>query len=207
MAIPKSELMRRLRERRRAEKLAVMPARACQVCGKPLPATARADAKCCSADCRARRSRATLAALALSPAEVAELHAALGSLLAEVPNNGRTILTRGGLRFRVTKWGADFLVEGKGGRPRLHACYRADGAARRYQKAPRFERAMHEALRPLLPPSLEHPIQGGQPLPPAQHARGVGGHPPALHRLHRRAHAARFPLAQVPRAQPVPAGW
>jgi hypothetical protein len=146
MAIPKSELMRRLRERGRAERLAAAPARACQVCGKPLPATARADAKCCSADCRARRSRATLAALALSPAEVAELHAALGALLAEVPINGRKFLTRGGLRFSVTRRGDGFLVEGKNGWPRLRACYTADGAARRYRRAPRFERAVHDAM-------------------------------------------------------------
>jgi hypothetical protein len=146
MAIPKSQLMRRLRERRRAERLAATLTRACAVCGKPLPVAARADAKCCSADCRARLSRATLTALALSPAEVAELHAALGSLLAEVPNNGRKILTRGDLRFSVTKWGADFLVEGKSGWPRLHACYTADGAARRYQKAARSERALHDAV-------------------------------------------------------------
>jgi hypothetical protein len=146
MAIPKSALMRRLRERRRAERLAAMPARACAVCGKPLPVAARADAKCCSADCRARRSRAALTALALSPAEVAGLHAALGSLLAAVPIHGRKTLTRGELRFSVTKRGRDFLVEGKCGRPRLRACYRADGVARRYRKAARFERAVHDAV-------------------------------------------------------------
>jgi hypothetical protein len=146
MPIPKSELMRCLRERRRAERLAAAPARACAVCDKPLPMTARADAKCCSADCRARRSRATLTALALSPAEVAELHAAFDAMLAEVPINGRKTLTRGDLRFSVTRWGDDFLVKGKNGWPRLHACYAADGAARRYQKAARFERALHDAV-------------------------------------------------------------
>jgi hypothetical protein len=146
MPIPKSELMQRLRERRRAERLAAAPARACAVCGKPLSMTARADAKCCSADCRAWLSRATLAALALSPAEMAEFHAALDPLLAEVPINGRKFLTRGGLRFSVTRWGDDFLVKGKNGWPRLHACYTADGAARRYRKAPRFERALHDAV-------------------------------------------------------------
>jgi hypothetical protein len=116
------------------------------VCDKPLPTAARADAKCCSADCRAWLSRATLAALALSPAEVAELHAAFDVLLAEVPINGRKILTRGDLRFSVTRWGDDFLVKGKSGWPRLYACYAADGAARRYQKAARFERALHDAV-------------------------------------------------------------
>jgi hypothetical protein len=73
MAIPKAELMQRLRERRRAERLATAPARACEVCGSPLPATARADAKCCSAGCRAQLSRTTLAALALTRAKVVEL--------------------------------------------------------------------------------------------------------------------------------------
>jgi hypothetical protein len=145
-AIPKSELMRRLRERRRAERLAAAPARACEVCGEPLPVAARADAKCCSADCRTLLSRAALAALTLSPAEVAELHAALGSVLATVPLNGRKSLTRGGLRFAVTKASDGFLVEGKDSRPRLRARYMADGAARRYQKAPRFERAVFQTL-------------------------------------------------------------
>jgi hypothetical protein len=146
MAIPKSELMRRLRQRRRAERLAAVPARACAVCGKPLPMTARADAKCCSADCRAWRSRATLAALALSPAEVAELHAALDPLLVEVPIYGRETLTRGGLRFSVTKRNAEVLVESRSRRSRLLACYAADGAARRYRKDPWFERDLHDAV-------------------------------------------------------------
>jgi hypothetical protein len=180
MPIPKSKLMRRLRGRRRAERLVETPARACVVCDKPLPIAVRADAKCCSAVCRARLSRAP----ALPPAKVAELRAALGSLLSEMPSNGRKSLTRGdlrlrvtksgsllvevpsngrksprgdGLRFAVTKQGGDFVVEGKGGRPRLHACYRPDGTARRYQKAARFERAMHEALCPSAREVLEEP--------------------------------------------------
>jgi hypothetical protein len=147
MAIPKSELMRHLRERRRAERLAAMPARACEVCGKPLPVEARADAKCCSADCRARRSRTTLAALALSPAEVAELHAALSALLPEEPFNGRKSLTRGGLRFSVTKWGADFEVASGRGWSRLRFRCTSNAAEHRYrQETARFERAVHEAL-------------------------------------------------------------
>jgi hypothetical protein len=77
MAIPKSELMRRLRERRRAERLAAAPARVCEVCGKPLPATARADARCCSNRCRAKLSRGTIAGLVLDQWEARELHDAL----------------------------------------------------------------------------------------------------------------------------------
>jgi hypothetical protein len=146
MPVPKSELMRRLRERRRTERLTAAAPRACEVCGRSLPTTARANARCCSANCRAQLSRTTLAAIALSPIEVADLHAAFASLLATVPINDRKTLTRDGLRFSVTKLGDDFLVEGKGKWPRLRARYTAGGAADRYQKAPRFERAVYDAL-------------------------------------------------------------
>jgi hypothetical protein len=146
MPIPKSELMRRLRERHRAERLAAMPARACEACGKPLPVAARANAKCCSAICRARLSRDTLEMVALFPAEVAELYAALDSLLAKVPIHSRKTLTRNGLRFSVTKRDAKVLVESRSRRSRLLACYAADGSARPSRKDPWFERDLHDAV-------------------------------------------------------------
>jgi hypothetical protein len=146
MPVPKAALMRRLRERRRAERLMARSERACVVCATALPAEARAGTKCCSASCRARLSRATLAAIALNEAEIVELHAVLARLLAEVPATERMRMTRGGLRILVTKGIGEFHVTDKGRRPRLSACYRADGTATRYHKAPRVERALHKAL-------------------------------------------------------------
>jgi hypothetical protein len=148
MPVPKSELMRRLRERRRAERLAAAPTRACKVCGSPLPATARADARCCSAGCRAQLSRTALAAIALTPAEVAELYGALGALLAALPIGGKKSLAQDGVRFAVTKWGGDFMVEGKGGWSRLKTRVSSCGADRRYQQTARFDRALYEAMCP-----------------------------------------------------------
>lgn len=59
MPIPKRDIMRRLRERRRQERLAAGAdrTRPCVACGTPLQADARADARTCSARCRKKLAR------------------------------------------------------------------------------------------------------------------------------------------------------
>jgi hypothetical protein len=69
MPVPKAELMRQLRARRRAERLATRGDKSCAVCAKPIPATARADRRTCSTTCRAKLQRRLIGRLRLSSRE------------------------------------------------------------------------------------------------------------------------------------------
>jgi hypothetical protein len=108
MPISKAELMRNLRDRRRAEDLAARPARACPVCDAPLPATARRHARYCSARCRARASRIATR-VELTGHELELLRELLERWMRLVPTGGwRELAVRvpelGSVLFRVTKY-------------------------------------------------------------------------------------------------------
>jgi hypothetical protein len=158
MPIPKAELMRRLRDRRRAEKLAAMLARACKACGKPLPATARAHIRTCSARCRARLSRVEGQRTQLNADEARRLHAALKSWMASVPDGGHRELVADGnaktisghefhqsVRFLVTKHRDEFRIEAKIGWKQLALAVGPDGDTYRPRRAARLERLLFQA--------------------------------------------------------------
>jgi hypothetical protein len=164
MPIPKAELMRRLRARRRAERLAertARPAQPCEACGEPLPPAARANRRTCSEACRARLGRIERQMTQLDADEIRRLCAALDAWMAGIPVDGTRVFdarsrlnvrdeeVHASARFRVTKFAGQgeigLGIEAKRGLRELRLAIWPDGRARRLRRAARLERLLFEA--------------------------------------------------------------
>jgi predicted nucleic acid-binding Zn ribbon protein len=119
--IPKAELMRQLRARRRGERQADLQARTCAVCDKPIPPTARADRRTCSTTCRAKLSqRRQLMRVRLTYAERRAVFYAIYRWLREHPP-GPALFVAEGVTFSVKpEWyGEELIFQAEDGDQRL----------------------------------------------------------------------------------------
>jgi hypothetical protein len=153
-AILKRELMRQLRARRRAERLAAMPERACAACGEPMPATVRPHARVCSPTCRSRLSRARTAPLRLNRDEAGDVWYWASRWVIQESDGGTRQLNMDGIRFTLSvKFRGNLMVEATADNGRLEGWITNCGVVIWHRQNARLERLfLAVARRMWLPP-------------------------------------------------------